>query len=203
METFADAHECRCLGTFPYRNPDTVVTPISSRSALELCGRGNLLVDPATRMNAEPTEAGVMTTHTTGTRDEWLAARLELLEAEKEHTRRSDELAERRQALPWVRVEKTYDFDTDEGRASLADLFRGRSSSSCNATSTARYGRRRTARAPSTRHRFAWRASTSASARNLWPASKSECGHRHEKCSPQSGGARCTHAIYLSLSTHD
>jgi predicted dithiol-disulfide oxidoreductase (DUF899 family) len=68
-----------------------------------------------------------MTTHTIGTREEWLAARLELLEAEKQHTRRSDELAERRQALPWVPVEKPYDFDTDEGRASLADLFRGRS----------------------------------------------------------------------------
>ena len=68
-----------------------------------------------------------MTTHTTGTREQWLAARLELLEAEKELTRRSDELARRRQALPWVRVDKPYRFDTDEGPASLADLFRGRS----------------------------------------------------------------------------
>jgi len=68
-----------------------------------------------------------MTKHTTGTRDEWLAARLELLEAEKELTRRSDEVAERRQALPWVRVDKEYRFDTDEGSASLEDLFRGRS----------------------------------------------------------------------------
>jgi predicted dithiol-disulfide oxidoreductase (DUF899 family) len=68
-----------------------------------------------------------MTTHTTGTRKEWLARRLELLEAEKELTRRSDELARRRQALPWVRVEKEYRFDTDEGSASLAELFRGRS----------------------------------------------------------------------------
>ena len=68
-----------------------------------------------------------MTTHKTGTRDEWLAARLELLEAEKELTRRSDELARRRQELPWVRVEKAYRFETDEGSASLADLFRGRS----------------------------------------------------------------------------
>jgi predicted dithiol-disulfide oxidoreductase (DUF899 family) len=56
-----------------------------------------------------------------------LAARLELLEAEKELTRRSDELARRRQELPWVRVDKEYRFDTDEGSASLADLFRGRS----------------------------------------------------------------------------
>src|SRR5215218_432534 len=68
-----------------------------------------------------------MATHTTGTRDEWLAARLELLEAEKELTRRSDELARRRQELPWVRIDKAYRFETDEGSASLADLFRGRS----------------------------------------------------------------------------
>ena len=64
---------------------------------------------------------------TTGTREEWLTARLTLLEAEKELTRRSDELAQQRQALPWVAVEKNYSFDTDGGRASLADLFRGRS----------------------------------------------------------------------------
>ncbi len=68
-----------------------------------------------------------MTTHMTGTREAWRAARLELLEAEKELTRRSDELARRRQALPWVRVDKAYRFETDEGNASLADLFRGRS----------------------------------------------------------------------------
>jgi predicted dithiol-disulfide oxidoreductase (DUF899 family) len=68
-----------------------------------------------------------MAKHTTGTRQEWLAARLELLEAEKELTRRSDELARRRQELPWVRIDKAYRFDTDEGSASLADLFRGRS----------------------------------------------------------------------------
>src|SRR6059036_1515705 len=68
-----------------------------------------------------------MTKHMTGTRKEWLDARLELLEAEKELTRRSDELARRRQELPWVRIEKDYRFETDEGSASLADLFRGRS----------------------------------------------------------------------------
>jgi len=67
------------------------------------------------------------TTHLTGTRDEWLAARLELLQAEKELTRRSDELAQKRQELPWVRIDKEYHFATDEGSASLADLFRGRS----------------------------------------------------------------------------
>jgi predicted dithiol-disulfide oxidoreductase (DUF899 family) len=68
-----------------------------------------------------------MIDHKTGTREEWLAARLELLEAEKELTRRSDELARRRQELPWVRIDKAYRFETDEGSASLADLFRGRS----------------------------------------------------------------------------
>jgi len=68
-----------------------------------------------------------MTKHRTGTRKEWLEARLELLEAEKDLTRRSDELARRRQELPWVRIDKDYRFETDEGSASLADLFRGRS----------------------------------------------------------------------------
>jgi predicted dithiol-disulfide oxidoreductase (DUF899 family) len=68
-----------------------------------------------------------MTKHRTATRKVWLGERLDLLEAEKELTRRSDELAQRRQALPWVRVDKEYRFETDEGSASLADLFRGRS----------------------------------------------------------------------------
>ena len=68
-----------------------------------------------------------MTQHRTGTRNEWLTARLDLLEAEKELTRRSDELARQRQDLPWVRIDKTYRFETDEGSASLPDLFRGRS----------------------------------------------------------------------------
>jgi predicted dithiol-disulfide oxidoreductase (DUF899 family) len=71
--------------------------------------------------------ATMSTTHPVGSREEWLKARLELLKDEKELTRRSDELARRRQALPWVRVEKAYRFDTDEGEASLKDLFRGRS----------------------------------------------------------------------------
>src|SRR6266704_164126 len=65
--------------------------------------------------------------HKVVSRDEWLAARLGLLKAEKELTRRSDELARRRQELPWVRIDKEYRFETDEGNASLADLFRGRS----------------------------------------------------------------------------
>ena len=68
-----------------------------------------------------------MTTHLTGTREDWLAARLSLLEEEKALTRRSDELARRRQALPWVRIDKPYRFDTEKGSASLADLFDGRS----------------------------------------------------------------------------
>src|SRR5579862_8896366 len=68
-----------------------------------------------------------MTTHTLGTRDEWLAARLELLKAEKELTRKSDEVARMRQDMPWVPVIKPYRFETDEGSAPLADLFRGRS----------------------------------------------------------------------------
>jgi predicted dithiol-disulfide oxidoreductase (DUF899 family) len=68
-----------------------------------------------------------MTEHKTGTREEWLAARRELLAAEKELTRQSDRLAQQRQELPWVRIDKDYRFETDEGTASLADLFKGRS----------------------------------------------------------------------------
>jgi predicted dithiol-disulfide oxidoreductase (DUF899 family) len=68
-----------------------------------------------------------MTTHATGTREEWLSARLELLAAEKELTRRGDELARLRQELPWVRIDKAYRFETDDGSASLVDLFGGRS----------------------------------------------------------------------------
>ena len=73
------------------------------------------------------TKDATTATHTTGTRDEWRAARLELLQAEKDLTHRSDEVARRRMELPWVRIDKDYRFDTDEGKASLADLFRGRS----------------------------------------------------------------------------
>jgi len=67
------------------------------------------------------------TDHTTGTREQWLAARVDLLEAEKDLTRRSDEIARRRQALPWVPVDRDYEFETADGPASLADLFGGRS----------------------------------------------------------------------------
>ena len=68
-----------------------------------------------------------MTTHVTGTRQQWLAARIELLKDEKELTRRGDELARRRRELPWVRIDKDYRFDTEAGTASLADLFQGHS----------------------------------------------------------------------------
>jgi predicted dithiol-disulfide oxidoreductase (DUF899 family) len=68
-----------------------------------------------------------MTEHKTGTREEWLEARLQLLADEKELTRQNDRLTQRRQELPWVRIDKEYRFDTDDGAASLADLFQGRS----------------------------------------------------------------------------
>jgi predicted dithiol-disulfide oxidoreductase (DUF899 family) len=68
-----------------------------------------------------------MTTHRTRTGKEWLAARHELLQAKKEHTRRGDELTRQRQQLPWVRIDKEYRFQTDDGSASLTDFFRGRS----------------------------------------------------------------------------
>src|SRR5205814_3287500 len=68
-----------------------------------------------------------MSTHRIATREQWRAERLDLLEAEKDLTHRSDELARRRQELPWVKIDKDYRFDTDEGSASLPDLFKGRS----------------------------------------------------------------------------
>jgi predicted dithiol-disulfide oxidoreductase (DUF899 family) len=68
-----------------------------------------------------------MTHHATGTRQDWLKARLDLLDAEKALTRQSDALAEWRQALPWVRIDKAYRFDTEGGKAALVDLFQGRS----------------------------------------------------------------------------
>jgi predicted dithiol-disulfide oxidoreductase (DUF899 family) len=68
-----------------------------------------------------------VTKHEVGTREEWLAARVELLESEKELTRRSDELARQRRELPWVRVDKEYTFETDEGTKTLSELFDGRS----------------------------------------------------------------------------
>ena len=92
--------------------------PFEAQTSIYLMTNGDQIVEM---------ERTAMTTHTTGTRNEWLAARLELLEAEKDLTRRSDELARRRQELPWVRMDKEYRFETDEGSAALTDLFRGRS----------------------------------------------------------------------------
>jgi predicted dithiol-disulfide oxidoreductase (DUF899 family) len=68
-----------------------------------------------------------MTDHRTGTRDDWLEARLDLLKAEKEVTRLNDDLRHRRMELPWVRIDKAYRFETEDGDATLVDLFRGRS----------------------------------------------------------------------------
>jgi len=78
-----------------------------------------------------------MTKHKTGTRDEWLRARLALLEAEKDFTRRSDELARQRQELPWVRVDQEYRFDTDEGARRWRISSEGARSSSSITASTA------------------------------------------------------------------
>jgi predicted dithiol-disulfide oxidoreductase (DUF899 family) len=89
--------------------------------------RWNKSVRETIRSHRDGIRRSAMTQHATGSRKEWLAARLKLLDAEKELTRRSDELARQRQELPWVRLDKQYRFDTDEGSASLADLFRGRS----------------------------------------------------------------------------
>jgi predicted dithiol-disulfide oxidoreductase (DUF899 family) len=68
-----------------------------------------------------------MADHTAATREEWLAARRDLLEREKEHSRQSDEIARQRQQLPWVPVDKEYRFETDDGTKTLAELFDGRS----------------------------------------------------------------------------
>jgi predicted dithiol-disulfide oxidoreductase (DUF899 family) len=71
--------------------------------------------------------SSTITKHKTGTREEWLKARLDLLKAEKELTHKSDELAQRRMELPWVKIDKDYRFETEKGQAALADLFQGRS----------------------------------------------------------------------------
>src|SRR5687768_15704806 len=96
-----------------------------------------------------------MTEHTVGTRDEWLVARKALLEREKELTRRNDELARQRGELPWVRVDKEYRFETNDGAKTLVELFDGRSQllvyHSCWARSTRRAARSaRPRRTPST-----------------------------------------------------
>src|SRR6185437_1678115 len=105
-----------------HRNPVTFVTPIVRKPGANL----SHVERPPGRFET-PKGDSAMTKHMTGTRKEWLAARLELLAAEKDLTRRSDEMARRRQELPWVQIDKAYRFETDEGSASLADLFRGRS----------------------------------------------------------------------------
>ena len=68
-----------------------------------------------------------MTDHNIGTREEWIAARLELLAREKEHTRLGDELARQRQEQPWLPIDKEYRLETDEGTRTLSQLFGGRS----------------------------------------------------------------------------
>src|SRR3954453_18178641 len=95
----------------------------ADRNQMEAMTRGST----ATAQLRKTEKERPVTDHKIGTREEWLAARLELLEAEKELTRRGDQLARQRQELPWVRVDKDYLFDTDEGEASLGDLFGGRS----------------------------------------------------------------------------
>src|SRR6266511_3386423 len=85
------------------------------------------VVPRSSRGPAREGDEATVASHALGTRDEWLAARLELLEAEKELTRRNDELARRRRDLPWVPVEKDHRFATEDGDASLRDLFGGRS----------------------------------------------------------------------------
>src|SRR6516164_6614097 len=91
------------------------------------CRRDRACGRPGRRDERTPSERETMTTHMTGTRNEWLAARIELLKAEKDLTRQSDEVARQRQELPWVRLDKDYRFETEEGGASLKDLFNGRS----------------------------------------------------------------------------
>src|SRR5262245_61647972 len=86
-------------------------------------GDGAKMTEGHARRKTQKKERKAMAKHRTGTRQEWLGARLALLEAEKEFTRRSDALARRRQELPWVRIDKEYQFDTDAGSASLKDLF--------------------------------------------------------------------------------
>jgi predicted dithiol-disulfide oxidoreductase (DUF899 family) len=83
-----------------------------------------------------------MPTHRIATRDEWRAERLDLLQAEKDLTRRSDELARRRQELPWVEIDKEYRFDTDEGGAALADCSEAARSCSSITSCSARITRR-------------------------------------------------------------
>src|SRR5262249_55713494 len=106
---------------------ESIEIPSHSSLAPFSCRRLSVVVSRNEPTPERKKETRAMTRHKTGTREEWLAARLPLLEAEKELTRRSDEVAQRRQELPWVRLDKKYTFETDEGSATLPDLFRGRS----------------------------------------------------------------------------
>src|SRR5258708_2527959 len=112
-------------------NPATLVTPRFDPSHLSCEPPGSASCRNCT--NRRWTTAvgnewrSEMATHRIGSREQWQAARIELLKAEKELTRRGDDLARQRQELPWVRIDKEYRFDTNEGNVSLADLFRGRS----------------------------------------------------------------------------
>jgi predicted dithiol-disulfide oxidoreductase (DUF899 family) len=110
-------------------NRDTLVTHTFRGEALRYPPLGNdrVITKKETDLKQHARRRRTMKMHKTGTREAWLAARLELLKAEKAHTRRGDELARQRQELPWVRIDKDYEFDTDDGRTSFAGLFRGRS----------------------------------------------------------------------------
>src|SRR5258708_21459450 len=90
-------------------------------------GGGMWALKRITQKESGMKEESMAVPHQVATREEWLAVRLKLLQEEKEHTRRADELAQKRQELPWVRVENGYRFDTDDGSALLSYLFRGRS----------------------------------------------------------------------------
>src|SRR5256712_3132085 len=116
-----------------YRRTWTVIVigistvPDSPQVVVTTRRRETMAETTTSRRRAPSSSSSRKPSHKTGTRKEWLAARLELLEAEKALTRHSDELARQRQELPWVRIDKEYRFETDEGTGSLADLFRGRS----------------------------------------------------------------------------
>src|SRR4029077_12695488 len=109
------------------RIPSHLSLPACDSRRLDYLTSNNDIVSRKRTMPTAMKERSAMPTHMTGTRQEWLTARVELLKAEKELTRRSDELAHRRQELPWVRIDKEYPFETDQGSARLADLFCGRS----------------------------------------------------------------------------
>jgi predicted dithiol-disulfide oxidoreductase (DUF899 family) len=85
-----------------------------------------ILPVPTYEQVSDKQEAVSMTEHKIGSREEWQAAREELLQREKEHTRMGDELARQRRELPWVPIEKEYRFETEEGTRTLGELFEGR-----------------------------------------------------------------------------